>query len=101
MFILGFTGIGFIVSEGAGAIGWLICEASLRSIARAAAFLGSRRWRLDRSPAGVSANGGDVDGPRGTDVPLAANHSSCKDFRARSSGNLRSDRTGRTSPDWE
>lgn len=51
--------------------------------------------------AGVSANGGgDDDGPRGDDVPLAANHSSCRGFRARNSGNLRSDRTGRTSPDW-
>jgi hypothetical protein len=37
--------------------------------------------------AGVSANGGgDGDGPRSADVPLAANHSSCRGFRARSSG---------------
>ena len=34
---------------------------------------------LDRLAAGVSVNGGGDD-----DVPLAANHSSCRGFRARS-----------------
>jgi hypothetical protein len=49
----------------------------------------------------VSANGGGDDvGSRCDDVPLAASRSSCKGFRARSSDNLRSDRTGRTSLDW-
>src|SRR5947208_3049077 len=39
------------------------------------------------------------DGPSSDDVPPAASRNSCRDFRARSSGNLRSDRTGRTCPD--
>ena len=50
--------------------------------------------------AGISANGGGGDdGPSSDDVPLAASHSLSRGFRARSSGNLRSDRTGRTCPD--
>ena len=56
--------------------------------------------RLDTLARGVSTNGGgDDDGPSSDDVPPAASRNSCRDFRARSSGNLRSDRTGRTCPD--
>ena len=69
-------------------------------MAQKAAPTESLDW-LVPPPAGVSANGGgDDDSPSSDDVPLAANHNSCRDFRARSSGNLRSDRTGRTGRDW-
>jgi hypothetical protein len=45
----------------------------------ASAFYFRPMESLDRLAAGVSANGGGDD-----DVPLAANHSSCRGFRARS-----------------
>ena len=49
---------------------------------------------------GVSANNGGDDDDNGEDDDnsLVANRSSCRDYRARSSGSLHSDRTGRTNP---
>jgi hypothetical protein len=49
---------------------------------------------------GVSANGdGDDDNGDDDDNVLVANRSSCRDYRARNSDSLHSDRTERTSPD--
>ena len=48
----------------------------------------------------VSANGdGDDDNSDDDDNTLVANRSSCRDYRARNSDSLHSDRTGRTNPD--
>jgi hypothetical protein len=48
---------------------------------------------------GVSANGDGDDDNGDDDNILVANRSSCRDYRARNSDSLHSDRTGRTSLD--